>query len=184
LGEAHIAHLRIEPPTLVLVDGEAGLVDFDSATLSPRPDQLLTDRAQLLGATAALAGQARAIAAAKSALGDDATAELLPYLQSGTFGVPLRQALNNAGLDVDELRIATAAAVGAEPPELVRLRRVTWWTLVQLGLLALAVWTVLGVIGGLDFDELASNLEGASWWWIAVGVVAGQLPPLQQAASA
>ena len=183
LGEAGIAHLRIEPPTLTLVDGEPGLVDFDGATIAPRPDQLLTDRAQLLGTTAALAGRARAVAAAKSALGDAALAELLPYLQAGAFGVPLRQALKSAGLDVDELRVATAAAVGAEPPELVRLRRVTWWTLVQLGLLALAVWTVLGVIGGLDFDELGSSLEHASWWWIAVGFLVAQLPRLTQAAS-
>jgi uncharacterized membrane protein YbhN (UPF0104 family) len=183
LADAGIAHLRIEPPTLALVDGEAGLVDFDGATLAPRPEQLLTDRAQLLGTTAALAGQARALAAATSALGDDAVAGLLPYLQTGAFGVPLRQALRTAELDVDELRAAAAAAVGAEPPELVRLRRVTWWTLVQLGLLALAVWTVLGVIGGLDFDALGSDLEHASWWWIGVGFVAAQLPRLTQAAS-
>ena len=82
-------------------------------------------------------------------------AALLPYLQAGAFGVPLRQALKAAGVDVDELRAAAAEAVGAEEPELVRLRRVTWWTLVQIALLALAVWTVLAAIGGLDYGAAA-----------------------------
>ena len=180
---AGIAHLQIEPAALALVDGEPALVDFDGATLSPRPDQLETDRAQLLAATAVLAGPERALAAAQSALGDDGLAALLPYLQAGAFGVPLRQALKERGVDVDELRAAAAEAVGAEEPELVRLRRVTWWTLVQIALLALAVWTILAALGGLDYDQLRESLDGASWWWVAAGFVIAQLPRLTQAVS-
>jgi len=183
LGDAGIAHLRIEPSTLALVDGEAGLVDFDSATLSPRTDQLATDRAQLLGTTAALAGGERAVAAAVAALGRDGLAALLPYLQAGAFGVPLRQALKASGLEVDDLRAVAAEAVGADEPQLVRLRRVTWWTLVQIGLLALAVWTVLAAIGDLDYGQLRASLDDASWWWVAVGFVVAQLPRLTQATS-
>ena len=66
LGEGGIAHLQIDPGALALVDGEPALVDFDGATLSPRPDQLETDRAQLLAATAVLAGSERALASASS----------------------------------------------------------------------------------------------------------------------
>ena len=183
LGDGGIAHLGLEPGALVLVDGEPGFVEFDGATLSPRPDQLDTDRAQLLAATAVLAGPERALAAARTALGDDGLAALLPYLQAGAFGVPLRQALKERGVDVDELRAAAAEAVGAEEPELVRLRRVTWWTLVQIALLALAVWTILAALGGLDYDQLRESLDGASWWWVAVGFVLAQLPRLTQAVS-
>jgi uncharacterized membrane protein YbhN (UPF0104 family) len=183
LGEAGIGHLRIEPATLAIVDGKAALVDFDNATLAARPEQLLTDRAGLLGTTAALAGPQRAIAAATAELGDAGVAELLPYLQAGAFSVPLRQALKAAGTDVDELRAAAAEAAGVEEPELVRLRRVTWWTLVQLGLLALAVWTVLAAIGGLDYGALRASLEHASWWWVAAGFLIAQLPRLTQALS-
>ena len=92
--------------------------------------------------------------------------------------MPLRQALKAAGIDVDELRAAAAEAAGVEEPELVRLRRVTWWTLVQLALLALAVWTVLAAIGGLDYGALRASLEDASWWWVAAGFVIAQLPRL------
>ena len=171
LAAAGIAHLRIEPATLALVDGTPALVDFDGATLSPRPDQLATDRAQLLATTAVLAGPERAVAAARAALGDAELTALLPYLQAGVFGVPLRQALKARGIDADDLRAAAAEAVGADEPKLVRLRRVTWWTLVQVALLALAAWTVLAAIGGLDHGQLRESLDGASWWWVAAGFV-------------
>jgi uncharacterized membrane protein YbhN (UPF0104 family) len=183
LGEAGIAHLAVGPDTLALVDGEPGLVDFAGATLTPRTEQVLTDRAQLLATTAAIAGPERAIASATAALGEEEVAALLPHLQAGGFGVPLREALKAAGVDVDDVRTATAEAVGAEPPELVRVRRVTWWTFAQVALLALAVWAVLGAVGDMDFEELATNLQDASWWWIAAGFVVAQLPRLTQALS-
>ena len=64
----------------------SGLLDFGSATAAPSHDQLETDRAQLLAATAAAAGADRAIAAAVEALGTDGVAALLPYLQSAALG--------------------------------------------------------------------------------------------------
>ena len=65
----------------------------------------------------------------------------------------------------------------------MRLRRVTWWTLVQVALLALAAWTVLAAIGGLDHGQLRETLDGASWWWVAVVFVIAQLPWATQAVS-
>jgi uncharacterized membrane protein YbhN (UPF0104 family) len=183
LARAGIAHLRIEPATLALVDGKAGLVDFDGATLAARHEQLATDRAQLLATTAVLAGPGRALAAANGALGEDGVTALLPYLQAGVLTVPLRQALKARAIDLDGLRAAAAEAARAEAPRLVRLRRVTWWTLVQIGLLALAVWTVLAAIGNLDHGQLRDSLDGASWWWVAAGFVVAQLPRQTQAAS-
>jgi uncharacterized membrane protein YbhN (UPF0104 family) len=183
LAEAGIAHQRIEPTTLAVVDGAAGLVDFDSATLSADPDQLAIDRAQLLVTTAVLVGPECALAAAATALGGKGLEALLPFLQAGALGVPLRQALKASGLDIDDLRAAAAAAVRVEEPELVRLRRVSWWTVLQVVLLGVAVWTVLAAIGGLDHGALRESLKDASWWWIAAGFVVAQLPRLTQAVS-
>ena len=73
--------------------------------------------------------------------------------------------------------------MGVEAPQLVRLRRVTWWTAAQLGLLALAVSTVVGALSGLDYEELGSILQDASWGWIAFGLLAAQLPRVTQAIS-
>ena len=182
LGAARIAHTRIDAHSLgVGEDGAVSVVDFARGTMTPDADELLTDRAQLLATTAALAGPQRAIAVAIGAIGAKNVAVLLPYLQSAAFAPSLSQSLDAAQIETDELRRQTAEAVGVEPPPLVRLRRVTWWTAIQTALLVLAATTIFGVVAGLDFDELASYLEGASWGWIAAAFVAAQLPRLTQA---
>ncbi len=183
LASAGIAHQRITPDGLVTLDERVGFASFDGATLTPRPDQRLTDRAQLLASTAVLAGPDRAVGAAVDALGADGVVELLPYLQPAALGTQLRRSLDAAGLDIDDLRQLAAERVGAEPPELLRLRRVTWWTLVQVALLALAVSTIVGGLSGLDYDELLTQVADASWGWVAVGFVMAQLPRLTQAVS-
>jgi uncharacterized membrane protein YbhN (UPF0104 family) len=183
LGAAGIAHHRIDPDTLAVFGGEVGVVDLDRATIAPRPEHLLVDRAQLHATLAALVGVERAVAAAARALGDGGIAALLPYLQPAGFGPGLSRALDAAEVDVDELRDATAAAAGAEAPALVKLRRVTWGTILQVALLALAVSAVVGGLSGLDYGDLADAVQEASWGWIAAGFVIAQTPRFTQAFS-
>jgi uncharacterized membrane protein YbhN (UPF0104 family) len=183
LRGARIAHLRIGPDTLAGFGDRIGLVDFDHAQLAPDPERYLTDRAQLLATTAALVGPERAIAAAVQALGAGGVTAVLPFLQPATLGGPLRAALDETALTVDDIRAQAAKAVGVEEPQLVRVRRVTWWTLVQFALLVFAVSAVLGALSGLDYEELGAILEEASWGWIAAGIVLAQLPRFTQALS-
>ena len=183
LGAAGIAHQHIDARSLVVRDGEVGLADFERGTLAPRAEQLLTDRAQLLAATAALAGAERAIRGAVGGLGREGLVALLPYLQPAAFRSSLQRSLEAAEIETEELRRAAAAAVGVEQPELVKLRRVTWWSLVQAALLVLATTTIVGAISGLDFEELRSSLADASWGWIALAFVVAQLPRTTQAIS-
>ncbi len=181
LGRARIAHHRIDPDSLVLIDGRVGIVELERATLSAPTDQLLLDRAQLLATTAALAGVERAVAATTRAIADEGLAELLPYLQRAALGPALRRALDTAGIDVDELRDRAAEVAGAVAPEPVKLRRVTVWSVVQLALLVFAVSTVIGALTGLDYEALGSYLDDALWGWAAVGLVLAQLPRVTQA---
>ena len=160
-----------------------GLVDFDRATIAARPEHLLVDRAQLHATLAALVGIDRAIDALTRAVGQDGLAALLPYLQPAGFGPGLGRALHAAEIDVDDLRDRTAAAAGVEAPTLVRLRRVTWGSVLQVALLALAVSAVIGGLSGLDYDDLASVVQDASWGWIAAGFVLAQTPRLTQSLS-
>jgi uncharacterized membrane protein YbhN (UPF0104 family) len=183
LGKARIAHHRIDPDTLVTFGDEVGVVDLDRATIAARSEHLLVDRAQLHATLAALVGVERAVDAAVSALGPEDLAELLPYLQPAGFGPGLSRALARADVEVDDLRDATAAAAGVEAPSLVRLRRVTWSTIVQVGLLALAVSAVVGYLSGLDYGDLADAVQDASWAWIAVGFLLAQTPRFTQALS-
>jgi uncharacterized membrane protein YbhN (UPF0104 family) len=183
LAELRIAHQQIDPETLVVVDGEVGFIDFGGATVAPHESQLDVDRAQLLAATAALAGIERAVAAAVAALGEDGVTALLPYLQDAAFPATLRDALDDADAEVDELRESAAAAVGAEEPELVKLRRVSLRSAIQLALLGLATYTVISAASGVDWDEVRTSVADASWAWIALAFVVAQLPRVTQAIS-
>jgi glycosyltransferase 2 family protein len=181
LHDARIAHRRIDTHTVALLDGEVGLVDFAGATAAPTADHRLTDRAQLLVTTAAVAGSDRALAAAVDSIGADGVAELLPYLQPAALRGSLRLATKATGIDLDELRNEAASRVGTEEPGLVRLRRVTWGSLIQAALLLLAALAVLSFATGIDYDQLWESLQDASWGWILLGFVVAQLPRLTQA---
>ena len=170
LGEADIAHHHINPTTLAMVDGHAGLIDLGGATVAPTADQRHTDRAQLLAATAAVAGSERAIAAAAASLGADGVTSLLPYIQEAAFGRKLRQALKLAEIDPDDLRAQAAEAVGSEPPELVRLRRVSLRTFIQVVLLVFAASVVISAASDVDWSEMQTAMENAAWGWIAPGI--------------
>ncbi|HET6174449.1 MAG TPA: lysylphosphatidylglycerol synthase domain-containing protein [Gaiellales bacterium] len=183
LGEANIAHGHIGPASL-RVDrgaGEVALVDLGGGTVAPDQDRRLTDSGQLLATTASAAGTERAVAVAMEASGREQVAALLPYVQLAAFGQPLRRALKAAGIDVDELRHAAARAAGVEPPELAKLRRVTWESLLQVALFVFAGAAVLSFVGGVNFSEFERALRGASWGWIAAGFVVAQLPRVTQA---
>jgi uncharacterized membrane protein YbhN (UPF0104 family) len=84
---------------------------------------------------------------------------------------------------MDELRAEVARAVDAELPELVRLRRLSWWTAIQVGLLVLAAAAVISGASSVEWSALREDLADASWSWLALGFVFAQLPRLTQAAS-
>jgi uncharacterized membrane protein YbhN (UPF0104 family) len=184
LGVLHrlrIAHQQIDPSALVDVSGHVGLVGLAQASVAPDERQLATDRAQLLMTTASLWGAEPAIAAAVDATGADGLAAVLPYLQSAALRPALRRSSKAAGIDADDVRKQAAAAIGVEPPQLVKLRRVTWWSVAQLALLVFASNAILTAAGNIDWEEVWSALENASWGWIVAGVVAAQLPRVTQA---
>ena len=185
LAALRIAHQRIEPSTLVVADtgGRVGFVDFGVAAVGPDEHQLGTDRAQLFVSSAVIAGEEAALPAAVDALGADGLAEMLPYLQAAAFPPSLRRVLKAASIDVDELRKRAASAAGVEPPELVKLRRVSLWSVGQGLLLVFAASTILTIAAHVDWDEVGSELAHASWGWLAAALVVAQLPRLAQAAA-
>jgi uncharacterized membrane protein YbhN (UPF0104 family) len=180
LGDAHIAHLQIDGSAVLVERDTVALGEFGAATVSPDEGQVACDQAQLLATTASIAGAGPAIEAAVASLGRDGLEALLPYIQPAAFGAPLRRALKAAEIDVDELRASAAAAVGGEPPDLVKLRRVTWGSAIQAGLLVLAASAVFSFISGVDFNELSDDLRNAAWGWMFTALVVAQLPRVAQ----
>ena len=68
-------------------------------------------------------------------------------------------------------------------PELVKLRRLTWWTAIQIALLVLAASAVFTAASNVEWSAVREDLADASWGWIVAGFVFAQLPRLTQAAS-
>jgi len=183
LDELKVAHQQIDPESVALVSGEVGLLDFGAATVAPDLHQLQTDRAQLLMTTAAVAGEERALRVATGALGAGDVVALLPYLQSAAFSPSLRRALKEGEIDVDAFREHAAAAVGVEPPDLVKLRRVTLRAALQLALLVLASYAILTAAADVDWDQVRTTVSDASGWWLAAAFLLAQLPRVTQALS-
>ena len=77
--------------------------------------------------------------------------------------------LREAEIEPDDLRDATAKELGAKPPTLAQLRRVTWGSLIQVGLLVLAGAAVIGWITNLDFATLIDEYRNAVWGWAVAG---------------
>ena len=82
---------------------------------------------------------------------------------------------------MDELREMLARETGAEPPELIKLRRVTWGSAIQAALLVLAATALIGGLSNLDLATVVDQWRDAAWWWIAAAFVLAQTPRFTQA---
>ena len=181
LHGANCAHGRINPSTLFVGDVQLKIVDWTHAIVTPTEDQRMADRAALLACLACSVGLDRAVASAVVSLGEEDAERTLPYLQTAAFDSTLRAALKAAEIEVDDLREHLAHEVGARPPELVRLRRLTWGSAVQTGLLVFAAFALIGGLASLDLATVVDQWRDASWGWIVAGFVLAQAPRFTQA---
>src|SRR6185295_534262 len=182
LHEAAIAHGSLDDRHLaLLVDGRGAIGGFDGANAAATPAQIAADRAQLLVTTALRTGDDRAVAAAVDAIGPSAVAEALPFIQSAALTRTTRRALKHADTELDALRERVADATGAEQPKLEPLRRVTWGSLLLVGLLLFGAFAIVSAFSSVGIDTLASELSNAdsAWIWLALLV-----SPLVQVAEA
>jgi uncharacterized membrane protein YbhN (UPF0104 family) len=181
LRAAGIAHGDLGPHRFTLRGDDVVVTGLEAATVSPTGDQQRTDLAQVLVTTALWVGTERAVRVASDHLGTDALTEVLPYLQPAALGRNLRVEVDAADLEIDELRAAAARAVDTDPPALTNLRRVSPGTLARAALLSAAAYLLITSLSGVDLEEVADSLRGASWSLLAAALVVGQTPRLSQA---
>jgi uncharacterized membrane protein YbhN (UPF0104 family) len=187
LGRLHacgIVHHRIDLDRVVTTDhGSAGFSDLSSASVLSIQVDAIADRAQLLALSIVTCGKDVAVAHAMSAIGSDGVIEVLPYLQEASLPPRTRAALHQRRVDLDTIRSGLAEPLGAADIELVKVRRVTWTSLLNVLLLAVAAYTIIGMISGLDLEAFWRSLADADWWWLLAALVIGQLPRLANAFS-
>jgi uncharacterized membrane protein YbhN (UPF0104 family) len=177
-----IAHGALDAQrVLVSADGSPRIGDFQTATASATPQAVLSDRAQLLVATALIAPDDRWIHAAVRGIGVDGLTEVLPYIQPAALTYATRRTLKDAEHDLDSIRDRAAAAAGTEPPKLEPLRRVTVGSLLTIALLLLAAYFVFSALADVGLEEIVRELERADEAWLSAALVIVPVVPVAQA---
>jgi uncharacterized membrane protein YbhN (UPF0104 family) len=173
--DASMAHRQIDTSLILLAGDDPILDDVSEAEATPSPTTLAIDDAQMLVATAVVVGPQRAIAAALAGIGRDRLADALPLTQRSALSSRLNGQAKQADLDLKELRTEVAEAIGAEPPDLVQLERVTWGGVAMLVLTVLAVSTLVSSLADIGFDTIVDQFAEARWSWVVTAFVLAQL---------
>jgi uncharacterized membrane protein YbhN (UPF0104 family) len=184
LHDAGITHRRLDLDRLVVRDdGAIGFGDLSSASVTDSPADLRADRAQALTVSILLVGEERAAPVARAALGDDGMLAALPYLQEAAMPTGVGAALKQAGIELDEVRGRLGTSLGAEEQPLIRLRRVTWGSVLNLALLTIAAFTLTSVFANVDWDSFVDELSDANWWWLLLALLVAQVARIPAAIS-
>ncbi|HVL97739.1 MAG TPA: lysylphosphatidylglycerol synthase domain-containing protein [Egibacteraceae bacterium] len=184
LHASRIAHRDLRPGNILVDDeGRPWLVDFGFAAGAASLPQLAGDVAELLAATAARVGAARAVRPAAEALGPDRLRDAVPLLQPLALSSVTRAEVRRCPGLLDDLRTEIAHRTGDPvpvPQPLTRLR-VSRRTVAVLALAALTVHVVLPHVAQLT-DTLRA-LAGVRWVWLA-GTLAATAASFAAAAGA
>lgn len=179
LDTAHASGMslgRVDPDSIGAdTAGRASLLDWAGGRTGPTAEQKLQDGAQLLVSTAMVVGDDRAIAAASDALGIERLEALLPYLQVAGMSSSLRRVSDERDYDLKALRTATATHIGVELPDLVKLRRVTVGSVLQLALLLFASLALIDALSSIDFAAVGDEFREMTLGAVFVGLGLAQV---------
>ena len=171
-----IRHGAITPDNLQVADGHVFYGGFDRATIDWDDTLRQLDEAQLLATTAVAVGPDRAIAAASEALGVDALTETTTFVQPAAMLPTLRRRADDADLDIDDLRKATLATVGAEEQELQTIRRFSVGNIVMWVLLVVVAYGIVGAVQQVGLQSIVDSIRQASPAILLLALVVGQTP--------
>jgi uncharacterized membrane protein YbhN (UPF0104 family) len=175
LHAAGLAHRRITGRHLVQrADGTTALADFAHARLAPTGQELMIDRVHLLVTLALSVGPQHAVDGAVESLGVDGVAETLPYIQDPVLSPALRRALGTEW-GAEDLRALAIERTGAQAAPLVELRRVTGAELLKLLLAGVAVYSLVGLLAGVDLAEVVDTLGSADLTLLLLGLLVAPL---------
>jgi glycosyltransferase 2 family protein len=183
LRDARIGHGRLNGRSLVVGPSGVVVTDLAGARFQAEDAVLGTDLAELLVSCSLLVGTDRALAAARTAMGDEALHAALPYLQRAALSPDLRDDAHDAELDVDRLREEVVAATGGELPEIATVRRVSGRDVVLILLTAFAAYLLLGQLADIGLSTIVDELSGALWGWVLLALVLAQTTLLTDAAA-
>ncbi len=105
-------------------------------------------------------------------------------MQPAALTPELRDEAHDGGLKVSDFRAqAAAAALDVPLPPIAELRRVTIKGLLFVALTAFAAWLIISQLADIGLSTIIDELQQASWEWLLVVLILGQLPLASQALS-
>lgn len=175
LHDAGLAHGRLDGRTVYLgPDGDVTLAEVDRASAdAPRSRQDL-DHVGLLVATAEVVGNGRGLEAARTALGDEHLARLLPMLSTAALPGVESGRRSWTRQRCKDLRNEGAALLGIDVPEPEELRRVTPTEIVLTVGTLIGVYLLLGQLA--DLTSVWSTFGSAQIGWVVLAAFATQVP--------
>ena len=181
LHEVGIRHGDVTPDDLQVADGRVHFGGFDRATIDWASTSRQLDEAQLLSCTAVAVGPERAIGSASAALGVEQLTEMTTFLQQAAMPAATRRALDEVDLDIDDLRKAAVAHVGAEEQELQTIRRFSVGNVVMWVLLAVVFYGIVGAIQDVGLQSIIDAITSATPAILLLAFVLGQVPRVASA---
>ncbi len=166
LHRAGIAHRSLRAANVMVSPaGLPRIVDFSFSELAATQRQMDLDVAELLASLATLAGEDRAVAAAK-VLGARGVAPSVPLLQPLALSAATRRAIARQDGMLARTRSRAAAASGQSTQELARVQRVKPRTLLAIIAASAAFYLLLPELAHVDSSWRA--LQSAHWIWLPV----------------
>jgi uncharacterized membrane protein YbhN (UPF0104 family) len=95
----------------------------------------------------------------------------------------VRGRLADRDLDLDDIRDELQHTLGAPNQPLIKLRRVSTRSLVNLALLAFAAYALIGIFGDMNLAAFIDALGEANWWWLGLALILAQTPRIPAAIS-
>jgi glycosyltransferase 2 family protein len=175
LHAAGVAHGRLNASNVLVLDGGPMLVDFSAATIGAPQSALDIDLAELLVACTVLVGADRALVLAVDAGLKDDIGRVLPYLQRAALTPHLRDLARSHEIDLEELRVAAAAATGQEAPELVPMRRIRPRDLLLTAALIVGAYLLISKLAAIGFGTIAHAVANADLAWLGVALLLAQI---------
>lgn len=181
LHDASISHGSLTTNAVLYGDSGHVIRDFTFGSLVASESDRAQDVVELLFSMALLFGSARAVDAAVAGLGSERLVSTLPYLQLPAVSRGTRKEAEDAKATMKEIQAAVTEATGEGLPEPVKLRRVSVRNLATALLLLLALGALVPMIAGIDFVEVWSILQDATWSLILSALAVGQTMFMPQA---
>jgi uncharacterized protein (TIRG00374 family) len=171
LHEAGIAHGRLNAHA-VRVDGdEAVLGNFYAASVAAPQSRMYGDVTELLASLADSVGTERAVIVAREGLGDAALTDALPYMQRSAVSTEGRDEIPSKKSFFADIRNEVASQLGVDQPEPAQITRINWRTILMFALSLTAAYALIGMLADIDWSEVWSELQDASWGWIILGLI-------------